>query len=74
MGPLGQVLGNGPVLQIVKIVPTYYLVHGEVNAIQNLGTWSTHAVDISVILGIKHALLADSVRVLQRQPAVFAVI
>ena len=33
MGPLWQILGNRPFLQIAGIIPTYYLADGMVSAI-----------------------------------------
>lgn len=74
VGPLGQMVGNGPVLQIARLLPTYYLAEGVVNASQNLGAWSSHLVDIGVVLGSSVVLLAISAWALRRQSAVLALI
>jgi len=74
VGPLEQILGNGPILLIARLLPTYYLAERVVNATQNLGIWSTHLIDISIIMGCTVALLTISACALRRQSAVLAVI
>ena len=73
-GPPGQIVGNGPVLPIVRLLPTYSLVEGVVNASENLGTWGNHLVDLGVILGGSLVLLAISAWALRRRSAVLALI
>ena len=70
VGQLGELLGNGPVLHIARLIPTYYLADGVVNASQNLGTLGSNLLDISIILGSTIILLAISVWALRRQSAV----
>lgn len=70
VGPLGQILGNGPVLIIAKILPTYYLADGVVNASQKLGSLGSNLLDIGIILGTTLILLVISARALRRQPAI----
>ena len=74
VGQLCQTLGNGPVLQIARLLPTYYLADGVVNASQNLGSWGSHLFDIGVILGSTIILLVVSAWALRRQSAVLATI
>jgi ABC-2 type transport system permease protein len=74
VGPLGQMLGNSPVLQLAKILPTYYLAEGVLNATQNLGSWSSNLLDIGVLLVSTVVLLAISTWALRRQSAVLAII
>ncbi len=74
VGQLGQILGDGLVLQIARLLPTYYLAEGVVNASQNLGSWGSNLLDIGVILGSTLVLLAISAWELRRQSAVLATI
>jgi len=73
IGQLRQISGNGPVLVIAMLLPTYYLADGVVNGSQNLGTWSAHVFDIGIILLSMVILLAISGWSLRRQSAVLAV-
>jgi ABC-2 type transport system permease protein len=70
----GELLGNGPVLQIARFLPTYYLADGMFNASQNLGSLGSNLLDIGIILGYTVVLLAISGWTLRRQSAVLAVI
>jgi ABC-2 type transport system permease protein len=74
VGQLGQILGGGLVGQIARLLPTYYLAEGVVNASQNLGSWGSNLLDIGVILGSTLVLLAISAWELRRQSAVAAII
>jgi ABC-2 type transport system permease protein len=74
VGTLGQLIGNSPILKIARILPTYLLAEGVMNAYQNRGTWSSNLVDNSVILGSTIVLIAISAWALRRQSEVFAVI
>ena len=73
-GPLGALLGNNPIGQIVKVLPTYYVIDGAYNAMQGQGTLSGHLLDISVILSTTLVLLAITTWVLRRQSSVAAAI
>jgi ABC-2 type transport system permease protein len=70
VGLLGQLLGNGFVTQLIKILPTYYIADGAYNAIENLGSFSGNLLDISVTLGSTIILLMIAVWALRRQAAV----
>jgi ABC-type multidrug transport system permease subunit len=61
-------------LQLAKILPTYYLAEGVLNATQNLGSWSSNLLDIGVLLVSTVVLLAISTWALRRQSAVLAII
>lgn len=74
VGQLGELLGNGPVLQIARFIPTYYLADGVVNASQNLGTLGSNLLDIGIILDSTVLFLAISSWALRRQSTVLAVI
>ncbi len=74
VGQLGQMLGSGPVLMLAKLLPTYYLADGVVNASQNLGSWGSNLFDIGVILVGLIVLLAISAWALRRQSAELALI
>jgi hypothetical protein len=74
VGRLGQLLGDGLAARLARILPTYYLAEGVVNASQNSGAWNTHLIDIGIILGSTALLLAISAWALRRQSSVLAVI
>jgi ABC-2 type transport system permease protein len=74
VGPLGQLLGNGPILKIVRLIPTYYLADGMVNASQNLGSVGSNLLDLGVLVGSSILLLAISAWELRRQSAVLAIL
>lgn len=71
-GPLGALFGNNPVIQLMKIFPTYYIADGAYNAMQSQGTISGHLLDLGVILGTTLVLLALTIWVLRRQSSVAA--
>lgn len=71
---LGELLGNGLVLKIARLILTYYLADGVVNASQNLGTLGSNLRDIGIILDSTVLFLAISSWALRRQSAVLAVI
>jgi hypothetical protein len=74
VGQWGELLGNGPVLQIASFIPTYYLADVMFNASQNLGSLGSNLLDIGIILGSMAIFLAISGWTLRRQSAVLAVI
>lgn len=74
VGQLGQMLGGGLVGQIARLLPTYYLAEGMVNASQSLGSWGSNLLDTGVILGSMILLLAISAWALRRQSAVLVTI
>jgi ABC-2 type transport system permease protein len=60
VGQLGERLGNCPVLSTIRIIPTYYLADGIVNASQNLGTLGSNMLDIGIVLVSTVVFLAIS--------------
>ena len=72
--PVEQLLDNSPIVQVMRIVPTYYIADGIYNAIQNQGTWGNTLLDIGVIVGCILVLLAVSIWMLRRQASVAAAI
>ncbi|MGE5250664.1 MAG: ABC transporter permease [Bacteroidota bacterium] len=74
VGELGQILASGPVLGIARLLPTYYLAEGVLNASQNLEDWGSHVLDITVILGSTLVLLGMAAWALRRQSAKLATI
>jgi ABC-2 type transport system permease protein len=74
IGQLGELLGNSPVLQIARFIPTYYLADGMFNASQYLGSLGSNLLDIGIILGSTDVFLAISAWALRRHSAVLAVI
>lgn len=74
VGPLGQLLGNSPILQVLKVLPTYYMADGVYNAMQGQGTFSNNLLDISVIVISTVVLLALATWTLRRQASVAAAI
>ena len=71
-GTLGLLIGNNPVAQIVKFLPTYYLSSGAYNAMQGQGTLSGHLLDIGILLASIIVLVALTAWVLRRQSSVAA--
>jgi ABC-2 type transport system permease protein len=74
VGQLGELLGNSPILKIVRFIPTYYLADGVINASQNIGTLGSNLLDISILLAGTVVFLAISIWALRRQSAVLAII
>jgi ABC-2 type transport system permease protein len=74
VGQLGQIVGNGLILQIARLLPTYYLAEGVANATQNLGSLGSNLIDTGVILVSTLVLFAISAWELRRQSAVAAII
>jgi ABC-2 type transport system permease protein len=74
VGQFGELLGNGPVLQIARFITPYYLAEGLANASKNLSSLGSNLLDISIILGSTAIFLAISVWALRRQSAVLVVI
>jgi len=51
VGPLGQLFGKAsPFLQVLKILPTYYLADGIFNALQNQGSLEDSLLDSGIVL------------------------
>jgi ABC-2 type transport system permease protein len=74
VGPLGELIGKGPVITIARFLPTYYIAEGAYNAAQRIGTVSSNLLDVGVVLGTTIILFAVSAWILRRQAAVAAII
>ncbi len=74
VGQLGELLGKGPVQQIVRSIPTYYLAGGVISAIQNQGSLSSTLADIGIIMGTTPLLLLIAGWALRRQASVLVTI
>jgi len=74
VGPFVQLLGSNPFTQLIKVLPTYYIADGAVNAIQGQATFSATLLDVSVILASIVLLFLVAVWSLRRQAAVVSTI
>jgi len=74
VGPFTQLLGNSPFTAIIKVLPTYYVADGAVNAIQSQSSISGTLLDAGVILGFIVVLFMVAVWTLRRQAAVVSTI
>lgn len=73
VGPLGDLLGGNTIMiQLAKLLPTYYIADGVFKAAQSSGSFGGNLLDIGVILGSTLILLAVSAWILRRQSAVTA--
>jgi ABC-2 type transport system permease protein len=73
-GPLGTLLVNNPIAQIVKVLPPYYMAEGAYNAMQSQGSLSSNLLDIAIIAGSTLVLLLIAAWLLRRQSSVAATI
>lgn len=73
-GPLGTLLGSNPVVQAIRILPTYYVADGTFNALQNQSVLPSVLLDGGVVLGSTIVVLGLAVWFLRRQASVVAVI
>jgi ABC-2 type transport system permease protein len=69
-GVFGALFSANAVGQIVRLLPTYYLADGIINAMQNRTTPSGVTLDIVVSVGCTVALFAAAVWALRRQATV----
>lgn len=74
VGQLGELMGRSPVQQVVRLIPSYYLAEGVVNASQKVGSVGSNLLDISVVVGSSLIFLVVSTWALRRQSAVLAII
>lgn len=74
VGPFDQALQNNPVAEAMRIVPTYYLADGAINALQGRSTTGQIALDVGVVAGCLVALFAASMWAVRRQAAVASTI
>ena len=74
VGPLFQAFQGNIAVQLVRILPSYYMADGIYNALTNKTVFSDALLDIIVILGCTVILLGLSVWTLRRQASVVAAI
>ncbi|HEV8190451.1 MAG TPA: ABC transporter permease, partial [Ktedonobacterales bacterium] len=70
VGSFGQALGNNVFGQAMKLVPTYYLADGVINALQDRATTALATFDLAVVVGCIVALFIAAVWALRRQASV----
>jgi len=73
-GPLGTLLVNNPIAQVVKVLPPYYMAEGVYNAMQSQGSLSSNLLDIGIIAGSTLVFLLVAAWLLRRQSSVAATI
>lgn len=71
-GPLGTLLNGNPLVQAVKILPTYYVADGAYNALQNQSALPSALFDGGIVLGCTIVVLGIAVWLLRRQASVVA--
>ena len=74
VGPLFQAFQGNIAVQLVRILPSYYMADGIYNALTNKTVFSDALLDMIVILGCTVILLGLSVWTLRRQASVVAAI
>lgn len=67
VGPFGHLLGSNAFGQVARLLPTYYLAEGVINALQESSTIAQATMDILVVLGVAVALFIAAVQTLRRQ-------
>ncbi|HLZ60823.1 MAG TPA: ABC transporter permease [Ktedonosporobacter sp.] len=68
--PLAPFIAGNIILDLVKVLPTYYLADGVNNAIQHVGSFTSNLLDGGVILATTLVLLLVTVWILRRQTSV----
>jgi len=71
-GPVGALFSNSPIIQLMKIFPTYYIADGVYKAMQNRGTLNDQLLDLGVLVGSILILLALTTWILRRQSSIVA--
>lgn len=74
VGPLLQASQGNMAVQLIKILPSYYMADGLYNALTNTTVFSNALLDALVILACTVILLLASVWTLRRQASVVAAI
>ena len=74
VGPLGTIFGNNLLLDVLHLLPTYYMADGLLNALQNEGTIGSAFLDLGVTIAGAVVCLSVAVWLLHRQTAVTATI
>jgi ABC-2 type transport system permease protein len=69
---LGAFFGTGLLQGIMRLLPTYYMADGLLNALQNQGTVASAFLDLSITVGAILVCLVAAVWILHRQTAVTA--
>lgn len=70
--PLTPYLNSSAIIQILKLLPTYYVAEGISNALNSSGSFSTNAIDIGITLGTALVIFVGTVWLLRRQAQVAA--
>ncbi|MGZ3715946.1 MAG: hypothetical protein ACXVA4_11045, partial [Ktedonobacterales bacterium] len=71
---LGAFFGTGLLQGIMRLLPTYYMADGLLNALQNQGTIGSAFLDLSITVGAMLVCLIAAVWILHRQTSVTATI
>lgn len=74
VGAFAQVFTNGPFTTIIKLLPTYYIADGTVNALSGNASFYGTLLDVGIIFGCIVLLFLIAVTLLRRQAAVIATI
>jgi ABC-2 type transport system permease protein len=72
--PLGALFANALLLDVLHLLPTYYMAGGLLDALQNQATIGSALLDIAVTIGWTAACLIAAVFLLHRQTAVTATV
>ncbi len=72
--PLGDIFGTGLIQGVLRLLPTYYMADGLLNALQNQGTIASVLLDLSVTIGGMVVCLIAAIWILHRQTSVTATI
>ncbi len=71
--PLAPFIAGNIILDLIKVLPVYYLADGVNNAIQHVGSFASNLLDGSVILTTTLLLFLVSAWMLRRQTSVAAI-
>lgn len=73
-GPLATLLVNNPIVQVVKVLPPYYLADGTYQAMQGHASPGDAALDLGIIVASTLVLVLIAAWLLRRQSSVAATI
>ena len=66
--------GTGPVTQVIKVLPTYWLGDGVIKALQDRATLDNLLLDVAIVLGSTLVIFLVSIWGLRRQASVVSAI
>jgi ABC-2 type transport system permease protein len=72
--PVGISSATNPIVQVIRVLPTYYLANGTYDAMRNVSAPAETALAIAMVAGSTLIFIAASVYILRRQSAVMATI